>query len=103
MVRPRILLATARPCYPIFYAGGAERSMHGLLGHVASRGFDCVAVCAAGEEGSTVPDPSLHEALGIRSVVEEPGGWRIDCGYPIHFAWDFFATLRSLLADGRPT
>jgi glycosyltransferase involved in cell wall biosynthesis len=76
--------------------------MHGLLLQVAAD-FECVAVCAAGEEGPTLPDPSLHAALGIRSVLEEESGWRIDCGYVVHFARDFQATLGSLLSDGRPT
>jgi glycosyltransferase involved in cell wall biosynthesis len=97
-------LATAKPCYPIFYAGGAERSMHGLLSCVAaSADVECVAVCGAGDEGSTVPAPALHDALGIRSVVEEEGGWKLDCGYAIHFARDFVASLHTLLQDGRPT
>lgn len=100
----RILYASQRPPYP-FFLGGAARCAHILL-HQMSGELD-VTCAAVGSRNYTVtpwslPEPSEHVALGIKSIRSNGREGVIDCGYPVHVLPDFSQALHDFIDKFKP-
>lgn len=95
----RVLYASERPPYP-YFIGGAARSAHYLMTHLAQDlGASVLAVGSQSFKASAwgAPDAADWASLGVTGVERSGEVTTVQCGYPVRVLPDFPRALRETI------